>query len=380
MRVVIDATALGSGLGGDETMLSGLLGGLALVARPDDAFTVLVADPALVPTGLADHPAFALRPVRRLPGPAHFGAALPAALRAEARRAPVDLVFSVTHAPTWSPAPVALMVQDLSFHHRPDDYPPIPRARLRTLVPRQARAAAAVLTVSEHARRDLLTTFALDPDRVHHVPNAVVVPPPPADADRVEVRRHLAGLGVTGPFVCYLGNLHPRKNVGTAIEGFARARAADPTLADHRFVIAGGRWWGSGEEEAAARAGGVVLLGRVDETTREVLLRDAEALVYLSRFEGFGLPPLEAMGRGTPVVAADATSLPEVTGGAAVLVDPDDPDAVAAALRRLHHDPAHRAALVEAGRARAAHYSLEATGAAARAAFAAALAQEVPVP
>lgn len=376
MRVLLDATGLGSGAGGDETMLSGVLQGLAAVAEPDDVFPVVAAVGARLPAAVEGDPRFPLRRVRRRPGALHFSTTLPRVI--DSSRPRPDLVFSATHGPLRSPVPVALMVQDLSFEHRPEDYPPATRRRLQWAVRAQVRDARVVLTVSDHARGDLIRTYRLDPSRVLTVTNANLPAPPLGDSDAAAARAALREGGVDGPFLLYLGNLHPRKNVGTVIEAFGRARAAGPELDRHRLVIAGGRWWGTGEEELARRCapeGSVIFLGRVDESQREVLLRDATALCYLSLFEGFGLPPLEAMARGTVVIATDRTSVPEVVGDAAEVVDPLDVDAVAAAMRRLVSDPDRVAELRDRGLARAAGYTVENTGRALRHAFGVAIDQ-----
>lgn len=376
MRVLLDATGLGSGAGGDETMLSGVLQGLAEVAGVDDVFPVLAADGVELPDPVHGDPRFPVKRVRRLPGALHFTTTLPRAVAACTPRP--DLVFSATHGPVRSAVPVALMVQDLSFEHRPQDYPPLTRRRLQWAVRSQVHGARVVLTVSDHARSDLLRTYRLDPSRVFTVPNANLPAPPVSERALADARSDLRVRGVDGPFLLYLGNLHPRKNVGTIIEAFARARSDGGDLDGHRLVIAGGRWWGTGEEEVARRLapeGSVLFLGRVDETEREVLLRDASALCYVSLFEGFGLPPLEAMARGTAVIASDRTSVPEVVGDAAEVVDPLDVEAVAAAMRRIVTDEDRVAELRERGLRRAAHYSVRNTGRALLDAFASAIGQ-----
>jgi glycosyltransferase involved in cell wall biosynthesis len=351
-------------------MICGVLRGLAAVARPSDAIVVLAAEPDLLPVELHSHPDATVVPMRRRGGPVHFGRDLGRAL-GDLDPVP-DAVFSVTHAPLRSSIPVALMVQDLSFHHRPDFYPPVERTRLRAIVPRQLRSARAVLTVSDHARDDLVRSFGLDDERVFTVPNSIAPAAPVVGAALDRGRGWLTEQGVTGPFLVYLGNLHPRKNVARAIRAFTEAVHADPALASHQFVIAGARWFsGDDEERAAADAptGSIRFLGRVDDDQRDLLLQEADALVYVSMFEGFGLPPLEAMARGTAVVAADATSIPEVCGGAAVLVDPLDVHAIADGMRRVLLDDDLRRDLVARGSERVAHYSAERTGRAALAAF-----------
>jgi glycosyltransferase involved in cell wall biosynthesis len=269
----------------------------------------------------------------------------------------------------------------LSFLHLPDVYPRRTRQRLTLLVGHQVRRAAAVLTVSEFCRQDLIGSYSLDPGRVHVVPNAIETPPPLPSDRRI---RALAGLSlrqVDGPFLLYLGNLHPRKNVARTIRAFVEARRVDPALHHHKLVIAGGRWWGTGEAEAAAAApdGSVLFLGRVDDDTRLVLLETADALLYVSRFEGFGLPPLEAMAASTPVLAGDAAAVPEVTGGAALLVDPLDVGAITEGIRRIVTDDHLRQDLIARGRARVSHYDVATTGAALRAALEAGVHQTVMV-
>jgi glycosyltransferase involved in cell wall biosynthesis len=369
VRALIDATALGSERGGDETMLRGIVRGLALAAEDQDRITVL-GDPHV--DVLAGAPEGARLDVDRLPhrpGARHFTLDLPWYLARHRDR--FDVVFTVTHAPVRSPVPVALMVQDLSFLHVPDAYPRATRERLRRLVGHQAPRAAAVLTVSEFCRTDLIDSYGLDPRRVHVVPNTVE-PPAPLDGERRDrAAAELARQGVARPFLLYLGNLHPRKNVPRALSAFGTARREQPALADHQFVVAGARWWGDGEREAAAASppDRVAFLGRVDDDVRQLLLEEADALVYVSRFEGFGLPPLEAMAVDTPVLAAAAAAIPEVTDGAALLVDPLDVDAIAAGMGRLVTDTELRAELVQRGRARVAHYDARATGLAARTAL-----------
>jgi glycosyltransferase involved in cell wall biosynthesis len=369
MRVAIDATPLGSGLGGDETLLTGILRGLAAVAEPRDKFVLLATPDARLPREVRDHPAFVVERAPRRPGAVHFALTLPRWL---ASLDPVpEVVFTMTHAPASSPAPVALMLPDLSFHHRPDLFPRSTRLRLRALVPRQARRAGLVLTISEFSRRDLIQSYGLVPEHVHTIPLAID-PPDPRDDAALGTDRLLAEAGVGGPFVLYLGNVHPRKNVARAIRAFLAAQSRDPVVAAYRFVVAGGRWFaGSEEEQAAASAppGRVLFLGRVDDDTREALLRRADALVYPSVFEGFGLPPLEAMARATPVLAAATTAIPEVCGDAALLVDPLDEAALADGLIRIVTDHDHRTALIEAGLARVARYDIMATGIAAHAAL-----------
>ena len=182
MRVLLDATGIGSGAGGDETMLSGVLQGLAAVAGDDDVFPVLAAVDAELPSVVLGDQRFPVQRVRRLPGALHFTTTMPRVVDAASPRP--DLVFSPTHGPLRSRVPLALMVQDLSFEHRPQDYPLATRLRLQLAVRSQVRGARAILTVSDHARGDLIRTYRLDPSRVFTVPNANL-PAPGLDAAAV---------------------------------------------------------------------------------------------------------------------------------------------------------------------------------------------------
>jgi glycosyltransferase involved in cell wall biosynthesis len=365
MRVAIDGSALGSGRGGDETLLRGLLRGLAEAAPEDGAigFPLLLRHATPAPDELVGDRRF---PVRRLeggPAAVRFAVRLPRALLRERSRP--DLLYTQTHAPPLSPVPVALQLTDLSFRHHPEFYPWRTRLRLNVLIPLQARAARLVLTISDYSRRDLLATYHLPPERVVTVPCAVVPRPRPAPMTNEERAAWAAGLGIDGPFFLYVGNLHPRKNVPRLVEAFVRARGACPDLAEHRLVLVGASWWGSDDAARSARRappGTVVMLGRVGDDDRDRLMQAAVALCYPSYFEGFGLPPVEAMAMGTPVLASNTSSMPEVLGDAALLVGPRDTDGMARELVRLGTDEGLRATLRERGPGRAARYAPRAIG------------------
>jgi glycosyltransferase involved in cell wall biosynthesis len=372
--VAIDATALGSGRGGDETLLRAMLVGLA-AATPDggpDSFVLYRRPGAPLPEAVVGRASFA---VRDLPWsrpwrsrPVRYGITLPRQLLGE--RAPPHLVYTQTHAPPVSPVPVVLQLTDLSFRHHPELYPPLTRLRLNLLVPLHARRARAVLAISEFTRRDLLRAYRLPPERVFVVPCAVE--PKPASEPESPARQAawLAGHGIGGPFFLFVGNLHPRKNLRRLVEAFERARRAGPALAGHQLVLVGTghdfypRLWGPAEAQTMLRetAGAVVLTGWLPDAARDRLLGAAVALVYPSIYEGFGLPPLEAMAAGTPVLASDAAAIPEVLGDAALLVDPYDTEAMAGALIRLATDDALRRTLSERGRRQAAAYAPRPTG------------------
>ena len=365
MRLAVDGSALGSGRGGDETYLRALVRGLAETAGevPEREVTVYTRPGAALAN---DHGEMTWRELQvassaRLAGPLSW----------QWRQDAHDVHLAYTHVPVGAPARTALVVTDLSFRHVPDMFPRSARIRLNGLVPTQARRAPAVLTLTEFCRRDLIETLGVKPERVHVVPCSIdPVSDLPSDIED-QTAASLAKRGVDGAFVLYLGNLHPRKNVPHLIRSFAATKACQ--AGDAKLVIAGGTWWkGSGEFEAMSSCpvGSVVRLGKVTDTEREVLLRSATVLAYPSLFEGFGLPPLEAMARGTAVVASDRTSIPEVVGDAGLLIDPTNKAMLVASLDTVLSDAALRSELEERGRKRSERYSAAETGRQAGAALA----------
>lgn len=215
----------------------------------------------------------------------------------------------------------------------------------------QIKNADLVLTVSDHAKADIADIFPNAADKLRTVYNAVPTPEPQNE------RRPASGPGLG---LLYVGRDAPYKNIVGCIETVAALRragvAASLTIVgepDPRYPEAGDAIRRLGLE------GQVTVTGHVDEATLERLYREAGVFLFLSRYEGFGLPPLEAMARGVPVVSSDRASLPEVVGDAALLVDPDDIEAAAAAVRRIADDPSFARDLAERGYARAADFSVE---------------------
>jgi glycosyltransferase involved in cell wall biosynthesis len=277
-----------------------------------------------------------------------------------------DVVF----APNFVPPPtrvrrLVVTVHDLAFKRFPGTAPHGTRRWLARLDLVLARATR-IVAVSESTRRDLVELSPAEPERVVVVPLGVdrTVFRPPAETEVDAVRSRL---GVDGPYLLYLGGIEPRKNLPTLLAAFARLPGS------LRLVIAGGGVeWNPEGPDALARAladlpagvrDRVRLTGYVSEREKVALLGGAAAFVYPSLYEGFGLPVMEAMACGTPVVTSNVSSLPEVTGDAAVLVDPSDAGAVAEGILRILDDPALRDRLVAAGEERAASFTWEETAA-----------------
>ena len=227
------------------------------------------------------------------------------------------------------------------------------------LIRRALARGATIHVVSRFVGDEVLDVFDVEPERVIVVPNGVsplVAIGPGTDSD--------AGGRLAGGdrYVLAVGTVEPRKDLPTLVQAFDRLADDDPEL---RLVIAGPDGWGADALAAALAASThrdrVTRLGWVDDDQRAALVRGAAVFAYPSRYEGFGLPPLEAMQAGTPVVATTAGSLPEVLGHAAVLVPAGDPDALAGAIDSVLGDAGRADELRHAGRARAADFSWDAT-------------------
>jgi glycosyltransferase involved in cell wall biosynthesis len=224
------------------------------------------------------------------------------------------------------------------------------------------RQSSLVLTVSEASRADILRFYpATDPQKVHVVPNAIdaelLEDPGPEETDRVRERYQ-----IRGRFVLFAGNVKPHKNLERLIRAFARVRGQEGNE-DLRLVLIGddvGRYASLRRtaDEAGVRQD-VRFFGFVPHQTLAALYRMATVFAFPSLYEGFGLPPLEAMACGTPVVTSRISSLPEVVGDGALLVDPYSEEEIAQGIARVLDDEDLRQRLVERGLARAATYSWE---------------------
>ena len=282
---------------------------------------------------------------------------LPARLTGE-----LDLVHATSAAvPPARGLPLVATVHDVAFRHFPAAYPASGR-RFHERATRIAVAEAArVLVPSAATARDLADLYGLEPERVTVTPLGA---DPPAEPDPEPARRLLDRLGVDGPFLLAVGTLEPRKNLPRLVAAFAEAAAELP---EHHLVVVGPAGWGAAL--AGITAPRVVLAGSVEDAVLQGLYAAADGLANPSLYEGFGLPVLEAMARGLPVLTSDRSSLPEVAGGAALLVDPTDVPAIAKGLVELVSDRALRERLATDGRSRAATFTWRAAAAATWAAY-----------
>jgi glycosyltransferase involved in cell wall biosynthesis len=358
LRVALDAHVVGRRQTGNETYVRNLAG--ALAEREDiELLTYLDSDAMDESIAGTHRPLRARAPQLRIP--------LELPWRARADGAAVLHVQYV--APPISLTPIVNAVHDISFEDLPDLFSRSTTLRLKASIRFSVRRARAVLALSAFTRERILHHYDIAPERV------VVAH---AGVDRrwqrlpeAEIAGRLEASDLPPRFVLAVGNLHPRKNLPRLIRAVAEARRLG--VGDVGLVIAGQRGW-RGEDVSAeiARADGadwVRLTGYVSDDVLEALYNRASVVCYPSLYEGFGLPVAEALAIGAVVVASDATSIPEVAGDAAILVDPREDTAVTAGLISALTDDRLRARLMAAGPAQASKFTWAACAEATMAAY-----------
>ncbi|MGC9400572.1 MAG: glycosyltransferase family 4 protein [Anaerolineae bacterium] len=275
------------------------------------------------------------------------------------RRAQVHLLHAPAFGgPILSGVPHVDTVHDLSFLRYPSFFPKKKRLYLRWLTRLSCRRAAAVIAVSQFTAQEVIRLLGVPASRVHVIYHGVEPRFRPLPDEKV--RRFRQQQRLPERFILYLGTLEPRKNLITLVRAYAGL--ADPDL---HLVLAGGKGWlyedVFAEVERLGVGARVHVPGYVPDAALPLWYNAADVFAYLSWYEGFGLPVLEALACGVPTVASQAASLPEVAGDAALLAPPDDVSAVRETLRRALEDETLRARLRSAGPTRAAQFTWEAT-------------------
>ena len=364
-RVAINLLWMVPGVvGGSETYTVRLLHGLAERASELD-YTLFA-----LPQFASAHPELSrtfrtvyapmrgqLKPARVLAGEAGW-------LAVQTRRMGIDLVHHAGGVvPPLRPGRPVLTIHDLQYLFYPEYFSRSKLAYLKIVMPRSAEAARLIVTPSEFTRRTVIERLNIDPTIVTVVPHGIS---PKEEADNLPDIRERYGIGKR--FFLYPAASYPHKNHLVLIQAFAKVREKHP---DVTLVFTGAKGsvqWGTAKsmdnplaEEIRVRGlkDHVRSLGYVPSADLEALYREAVGLTFPSRFEGFGAPALEAMARGCPVIAADATALPEVVQNAGCLISPDNADQWAQTMCNLLEDEDLSEQLRAAGLERARHYTWE---------------------
>lgn len=355
LRIAIDAHTVGTKLGGNESYAVNLIEALAQIDSVNQ-YTIYVTTSEARERFSSRWPNFKVRST--LPHTPLIR--IPLTLSAELRKNPVDVLHVQFTAPPFCPCPVVVSIHDLSFEHLPETFNRRSRTQLRLTVRHSAKRAARILSLSEHTRRDIIETYGIQPERVTAIPLAAPDHFGPITDNR-ELQRVRHTYGIDGDYILSVGSIQPRKNLARLIRAYASLRRNCSADKLPKLVLVGKCAWLYDETLRALDETNVkdtvVLTGYVPESDLPALYSGALCFVYPSFFEGFGLPPLEAMKCGAAVIVGNRTSLPEVVGDAALAVDPFDVEAIAGAMHKLVNDPALRKELSVKGQQRASEFN-----------------------
>jgi glycosyltransferase involved in cell wall biosynthesis len=355
VRVCLDAHMLGEQETGNETYVAGLAPALACL--PDVECLAAIKPGAKVPQDWSSKP-LNVAELR----PSGDWLRLMYALPRLCRTRQADILHVTYNGPFFSPCPVVVTAHDVIFRRYPAFFSARDRLLFATLLRLTIGRAAAIITDSESSRRDIVTFYPFTGDKIHVVPLAV------SPAFQVEIpyeRRQAmrARYHLDSPFILAVGNLQPRKNLQRLTVAFRRLLADG--FNSHRLVLVGNDAFHSSQFRAEVQdliqSGQLALTGYVPEEDLPALYREAGVFVYPSLYEGFGLPILEAMACGTPVVTSNTSSMPEVAGDAALLVDPVQTDQIQHALSSIISQAELAVQLSERGRQRAKQFTWAST-------------------
>jgi len=242
------------------------------------------------------------------------------------------------------------VIHDISFAHRPKDLPFWPRVYYNFFFPRFARKAYRICTVSLYSQKDIIKTYGVARPIIRVVYNGVNETYKPITDNEIQAVRRQYSDGL--PYFLYVGSLHPRKNVDNLLKGYHQF--IGKTGLEVKMVVVGERMWASPNPllmKEGARSSGmdIVYTGRLEPHELYRVIGGALALTFVPWYEGFGIPVVEAMAAGVPVLTSNVTSLPEVGGNAVIYADPGSVDEIAGGMEQLATDPVLRSILISSG-------------------------------
>lgn len=360
MRIGIFLVMVGRAAAGPETYEHRLVRALAAIDRVNEYHVFCLDDAAVRALGI-DQPNF----IFHVLWPSNRWVSMSVSLPLAIRRSGVRVLHATFTPPPFSPVDYVFTMHGAVTFTHPHFYPPMVLTRLNALLRRGLKRSSLTVCVSDFVRQELTELFDIPPERmvtVHHGVGEEFHPLPKSEA--AELVRSLHGLD--RPYFLYVGKLHANKNIVRMIEAFHAFSAG--AHEDLVLVLAGRQVWGcEGITETIVRlhlTDRVRLIGHRSQAELPALYSGATAFVFPTLWEGFGLPVVEAMACGTPVITSNIACLPEITGGAAMLVDPLSVPDLAHAMEQVYTDPALRDSLRSRGLARAACFSWQNTAAA----------------
>lgn len=270
------------------------------------------------------------------------------------RKLKPDLYLSPDgYIPLWTKTKTLPVFHDLNFEHYPEDLPYLERKYYKTFFPKYAHKSSRLATVSEFSKKDIIEKYGLSPDKIDVLCNGANPAFVPLDEKEQQTTREK--FAHAKPYFLFVGALHPRKNLVNLFKAFEIFK--EKTGLPHQLVLVGNqKWWTKPIREAFEGnrfKEEILLQGRQPFEQLQKIVASAEAQAYVSYFEGFGIPIVEAFRCNTPVITSNITSMPEVAGDAAMLCDPFNPQEIADSMETIATQKAKRQTLIEKGKKRA---------------------------
>ncbi len=352
MNIAIDVHTLGSRAGGNETYFQHLVQGLAATPS-DDHYTLFYTHPEALSAAGGD-PRFRFV---RIAQNAYLRNAI--SLPRRVAELKPDLFHCQYARPPLVRSKVVVTIHDIAFEHYPEHFHPLEVLRLKLQVRSTARSAEHILTVSQAAARDISALYKIPAGKITVASPGVSkrFHPREKQSSQAEIVRRFS---IAPPFLLYVGRIQARKNLPRLVEAFARVKRS---ARDLRLAIVGKQDWQSKDLSPIVRGfrleDSVVVPGYLTGDDLPIFYNAAEAFVFPSIFEGFGLPVVEAMASALPVVTSRGSALGEIAGDAAMLVDPSSVDSIAEGIEQVLFDAELRRRLVERGLGRASQFTVE---------------------
>jgi glycosyltransferase involved in cell wall biosynthesis len=350
MKIGIDVHSVGSGNGGNETYYRSLISALPRIDSENQYFLYYTYPDAFA----ADELHANFQPRRVQPNAPYVR--IPFALPRQIKQEPIDVFHAQFILPPFVGSRMVTTIPDIGYEHYPEFFPLYQRAWSRLLIRASARRADHIITVSEYSKSDIAKTYGIDREKI------TVTPESPSEnfypRQRAKAGEVVAKYGVKSSFILYLGRLQGRKNLTRLVNAYSRIRREG---CEQKLVLAGkpdSFFQATRSRIHELRLDDDILLpGYVSPEDVPWLYSAADIFVYPSLYEGFGLPVLEAMACGVPVITSQGSALQEVVGDAGLLVDPLDELSIASAIRRLLSDSSLRGQLSDAGLKRSSDFS-----------------------